>query len=132
VSAGSRSTAPRGGPKTTLRPSSQLAGKRNANELARSGDSSEPANRPPAPGAGFASPPAISSVMGELAAVGNLQFVPPEGVVTYAAVLAGNVAPFQPSGLLKPSAMGSDLSETAVSSETANGRMSKRHVRASE
>jgi hypothetical protein len=46
VSAGSRSTAHGGGPKA----SSQLAGKRKANELISSGDSMEPANRRPAPG----------------------------------------------------------------------------------
>jgi len=44
--------------------------------------------------------------------------------VTYAAALAGPVAPTQPSGSLKPTAMDSDMSEPAVSSETANRRMS--------
>jgi hypothetical protein len=44
--------------------------------------------------------------------------------VTYAAVLAGPVAPFQPSGSLKPTAMGSDQSKPAVSSETDNSSMS--------
>jgi hypothetical protein len=43
--------------------------------------------------------------------------------VTYAAALAGSFAPFQPSGSFKPTAMCSDLSEPAVSSETANRRM---------
>jgi hypothetical protein len=38
---------------------------------------------------------------------------------------AESVAPFQPSESLKPTAMGSDLSEPAVSSETANRRMSE-------
>jgi len=38
--------------------------------------------------------------------------------------LAGPVAPSQPSGLLIPTAMYSDMSEPAVSSETANRRMS--------
>jgi hypothetical protein len=47
-----------------------------------------------------------------------------EGGVKYAAVLAGSVAPFQPRGSLKPTAMGSDKSEPAVSTETANRRMS--------
>jgi len=42
----------------------------------------------------------------------------------YAAVLAGSVAPLQPSGPLKPTAMDADSSETAVSTETANGQMS--------
>jgi hypothetical protein len=45
--------------------------------------------------------------------------------VTYAAALAGPVAQFQPSGSLKPTAMGSDLSEPAVSSETAHRRASE-------
>jgi len=44
--------------------------------------------------------------------------------VTYAATLAGPVAPSQPNGSLKPTAMDSDMSEPAVSSETANSRMS--------
>jgi hypothetical protein len=39
-------------------------------------------------------------------------------------VLVGPVAPSQPSGPLKPTAMGLDLSEPAVSSETANRRFS--------
>jgi hypothetical protein len=43
--------------------------------------------------------------------------------VTYAAALAGSVAPFQPSGSLKPTTMGSGLPEPAVSSETANRRL---------
>jgi hypothetical protein len=42
----------------------------------------------------------------------------------YAAALAGTVASFQPSGSLKPTAMGSELSETAASSETTNRHMS--------
>ena len=49
---------------------------------------------------------------------------PPEGEETYAAVLAGSVAPLQPSGPLKPTAMDSDPSESALSSETVNRRMS--------
>jgi hypothetical protein len=44
--------------------------------------------------------------------------------VTYAAVLPGPVALFQPSGSLTPTAKGSGPSEPAVSSETANRRMS--------
>jgi len=112
------------GGRPSQRPSSQLAGKRKANALANSGDSSEPANRRPAPGAGSALLPATSPVTGELAAVGSRQPVPPGGGATYAAVLAGPVTPFQPSGSLKPTAMGSDLSEPALSSETANRRVS--------
>jgi hypothetical protein len=44
--------------------------------------------------------------------------------VTYAAVLAGTVAPFQRSGSLKPTAMDSDPYESAVSHERINRRMS--------
>jgi hypothetical protein len=40
--------------------------------------------------------------------------------VTFAAALDGTVAPFQPSGSFSSTAMGSDLSEPAVSSETAS------------
>jgi hypothetical protein len=107
------------------RSSDQLAGKRKANELASSGNSSVPANRRPAPGAGSAPLPANSTVTGEQPAVGSWQLVSPEGGERYAAALAGSVAPFQPSGSLKPTAMGSELSEPAVSSDTANRRMSE-------
>jgi hypothetical protein len=44
--------------------------------------------------------------------------------VTYAAVLAWPVAPFQTSGSPKPTTMGSDQSEPSLSSETDNRRMS--------
>jgi hypothetical protein len=44
--------------------------------------------------------------------------------VTYAAVFAGPVDPFQPSGTVKPKVMDSVLSESAVSPETVNRRMS--------
>jgi hypothetical protein len=47
--------------RATQRSSGQLAGNRKANELASSGDSSEPANRHPAPGAVSAPLPASSS-----------------------------------------------------------------------
>jgi len=45
------------------------------------------------------------------------------GGATYAAVLAGPVAPSQLSGPLKPTAMDSDSSEPGVSMETTNRRM---------
>ena len=53
----------------------------------------------------------------------------PEGGATYAAVAASAVAaataaPHQPSGPLKPTAKGSDLSEPAISCEMAQRRMS--------
>ena len=124
VSAGSHSTTSGGGARVPQRPSSQLAGKRKANELASSDDSSEPANRRPAPGTGSAPLPATSAVTGEQAVTCSRQLGPPEGGVMYAAASAGPVAPFQPSGSLKPTAKGSDLSEAAVSSETVNRRMS--------
>ena len=44
--------------------------------------------------------------------------------MTYAAALAGSVAPFQPSGPLKPTDMDSDSFEPAASSETVSRRMS--------
>ena len=44
--------------------------------------------------------------------------------MTYAAALAGPVAPFEPSGLLKLTALDTDTSESAVSSETVNRRIS--------
>ena len=68
--------------------------------------------------------PAFTSVTGKQAALGSRQLQPPEGGVTYAVALAWPVAPSQQSGSLKPTAMDSDMSEPAVSSETANRRMS--------
>jgi hypothetical protein len=91
--------------------SQQLAGKQKANELASSGYSTEPANRRPAPGAGSLSLPATSAVMGEQAASGSWQPGPSGVGAMYAAVLSGSVAPSQPSGTLKPTAMESDSSE---------------------
>jgi hypothetical protein len=121
VPAGIRSTISASGARAPRRLQSLLAGKRKANELASSGDSSEPANRRPAPGAGSAPLPAVT---GEHAASSSRHLVSPEGGETYAAVLAGSAAPHQPSGPLKPTAMDSDTSESAVSSETVNRRMS--------
>jgi hypothetical protein len=125
VPAGSRRTTSGGGARAPQRPSGQLAGKRKAKELASTGESFEPSNRRPAPGDGSAPLPAsASAVTGEQAATCSRQLVPSEEGVTYAAVLAGTVAPFQPNGSLKPTAMSSDPSEPAVSHETANRRMS--------
>jgi hypothetical protein len=109
-----------GGAKALHRLCCQHTGKRKPNELQSSGDSMEPTNSSPAPGPGSTPLPAISSVMAELAAVSSRQLGPPEGGATYAAVLAGPVAPHQPSGSPKTTAMYSNLSESAVSSETAN------------
>ena len=44
---------------------------------------------------------------------------------TYAAVLSGSVAPSQPSGTLKPTAIDTDSSESVVSMETSKRRMSQ-------
>ena len=71
-----RSTAPGGEPKAS-RPSSLHERKRKAKEMASSGDSIEPANRRPASGAASAPLAAISSVTGDLAAVGSRQLGPP-------------------------------------------------------
>ena len=96
VPAGSRSTTPGIG----ARASQQLAGKRKANKLASSGDTMEAVIRCLAPGTGSAPLPAILSVTGEKAAVRSRQLGSSEGEETYAAVFAGTVAPFQPSGPL--------------------------------
>ena len=109
----------------TRAPQRLLAAKRKANELANSGDSSEPAIRRPAPDAGSAPLPAnTSAVTGEHAASCSRHHVSPEGGETYAAVLDGSVSPLQPSGPFRPTAMHSDPSESALSSETVNRRMS--------
>jgi len=125
VSAGIRSTTSASGARVPQRLPTLLTGKRKTNELASSGDSSEPAIRRPASDAGSAPLPANrSAVPGEHAASCSRHLVSPEGGETYAAVLAGSVAPLQRSGPLKPTAMDSDPSESDVSSETVNGRMS--------
>ena len=77
VFAGRRGTTSGGGARNPQRPSSQLAGKRKANELASSADLSEPANRRPAPGAGYAPLPTTSTVTGEQAATCSRQLGPP-------------------------------------------------------
>jgi len=123
--AGIRSTTSASGARAPQRLPSLLAGKREAKELASSGDSSEPANRRPAPDAGSTPLPAnASAVTGEHAVSCSRHLMSPEGGETYAAVLAGSVAPLQTSGPLKPTTMDSDTSESDVSSETVNRRMS--------
>jgi len=115
-----RPTVPAGSRNTT-----KVAGKRKANELASSGDISEPATRRPALGDGPSPLPASStSATGEQAAPGGRQLGSSEGGATYAAVVAAPAAPHKPSGPLKPTAKGSDPTEPAVSSETAPRRMS--------
>ena len=93
--------------------------------LASLGDSMEPANRRPAPGAGSFTLPATSAVTGELAAPGSRKPGPSGVGATYATVLSGSVAPSQPSGTLKPTAKDSDSSESGVSMETSERRMSQ-------
>ena len=112
VPAGIRSTTSASGVRAPHRLPSLLAGKRKANELASSGDSSEPANRRPAPDAGSAPLPAAT---GEHTAYCSRHLMSPEGGETYADVLVASVAPLQPSGPLKPTAMDSDPSKSAVS-----------------
>jgi hypothetical protein len=85
----------------------------------------EAANRRPAPDTGSALLPGLLSLTGEQAAIASRQLGQSEGGATYAAVLAGDVTTQQPSGPLKPIAMDSDTSESAVSTETANRRMSR-------
>jgi len=125
VPTGSRSTTFGGASIASHRSSTKVAGKRKANELASSGDSSEPGTRRPAPGDGSAPLPATSTrATCEQAATDGRQLGSSEGGATYAAVVAAPAALHQPSGPLKPTAKGSDPSEHAVSSETAPGRMS--------
>jgi hypothetical protein len=68
VSAGSHGTTLGVGPKAFQRPPSVKAGKRKANELANSSDSTKPANSRPAPAVGSARLPAFTSVTGGQAA----------------------------------------------------------------
>ena len=102
------------------RASQQLAGKQKSDKLASLGDSMGPDHRSPAPGAGSSPLPATSTVTGEQAPSGSWQPQLSEVGATYMALLAGSIAPSQSSGLLKPTAMGSDLSEPGVSMETSN------------
>jgi len=109
VPSGKRSTVSGSG----TRASQQDVGKRKVNELACSGDSMEPANRRPGPGAGSAPLPANSSLTGEQAAVGNRQPGPSGRGETYAVVLAGPVARLSQVGR-----------SSSSSSETTNRRIS--------
>jgi hypothetical protein len=93
VSAGIRGTTMSGAPKASQHPPNLSTGKRKANELVRSGGSTQTANRRPAPGAGCAPLSAFTSVTGEQVALGSRQLGPPEGGVTYVAALVGPVAP---------------------------------------
>jgi len=120
VSAGRRSTTFGNG----SRASQQLGGKRKANRLASSGESTEPANRRPATGAGSRPLPATTIITGEQAAASSRQPGSSGVGATYAAVLAASAAPSRPSGTLKPTAMDSEPSESGVSMETSNRRMS--------
>ena len=99
VPAGIRSTISASGARAPQRLPSLLAGKRKANELACSGHSSEPVIRRSAPDAGFAPLPTVTGVH---AATCSRHLVSPEGGETYAAVLAGSVAPLKPNVSLKP------------------------------
>jgi len=76
VPAGIRNTKSASGAGAPHRPPSLLAGKRKGNGLASLGDSSEPANRRTAPGAGFAP---LLAITGEEAASCSWKLVPPEG-----------------------------------------------------
>ena len=71
----------------------------------------------------FSTKKAVAGVTGELAAACSRHLLSLKGGVAYAAVLAGSVAPLQPSGPLKPTAMHSDPSESVVLPDTSNGRM---------
>jgi hypothetical protein len=96
---------------TTVPQRTSATGKRKATEPACASDSSEPATRRPATGAGRTSPPLHSPDATSKQAA-------PESGMTYTAAPA---APYTQSGPLKPSANGSDPSEPAVYSETAPG-----------
>jgi len=87
------------------RASQKFAFKRKANELASSGDYTEPANRRPSTGAGSVPLLAKIIVKDEQAAAISRQTGPSWVGAMYAAVLAANAAPSQPSGTLKPTAM---------------------------
>ena len=87
-------------------------------------ESFKPTNWRPTPSDGSAPLPInASAIRGEKAAACSWQLVPPEGGVMYAALLAGTVAPFQPSGSPKPTTINTDLSEPTLSSKTAKRRM---------
>jgi len=84
----------------------------------------QPAFRRPAPSAWSVLLPAPSTVTGEQAAAGSQQFGPSGVGAKYADILAGPVAPSQPSGSLKHTAMDLDQYEPGVSRETINRPMS--------
>ena len=99
------------------------APKRKTEELSGSECPSEPASRRPAPEHLLLR--ATATATGEQAASGSRQPGSSGVGSTYAAVLSASVAPSQPSGTLKPTAMGSDSSESVVSMETSERGMSQ-------
>ena len=116
VHAGNCSTTPGGGTHDSQRSSALLAGKHKANELASSGDSSEPATRRPGPSGGTAPLSAlVADIMSEQAADRSRQLRSPEEGVMYGSIPVGFFAPKKPSGSLAPRAKG--LSPPTVSSE---------------
>jgi hypothetical protein len=99
-------------------------GKRKVAELASASDGSEPTTRRLATGTGPASELQCEGTSSERAASGGRHIGSPKGGISYAAAEATPSATYIPSGPIKPTAKSSDLSEPAVSSETAQGRMS--------
>jgi hypothetical protein len=84
VPTGSRNTIFGGASTASHRSSYKVAGKRKAKELASSSESSEPATRRPAPGAGSApQPEASKTATGEQAASGGRQLGSSEGGAIY-------------------------------------------------
>ena len=84
----------------------------------------QPANRRPARGAGSLPLPANTEITDEKDASSSRQPGPSRVGATYSAVLARSVAPSQPIGTFKPTAIDSVSSETGVSMETSERRMS--------
>ena len=84
VPADRRSTTSGCWPRAPQRQSGHLASKREANDMASSGDSFDCVNRRPAPVAGFTALPAKFTVAGKQASDCSRQLVPPGGVVRYA------------------------------------------------
>jgi hypothetical protein len=87
-------------------------------------DYTEPANRRRAPGAGSSPLPVTETATCEQPASGSQQSGSSGVRATYAAVLSPSDAE-QRISTLKPTAMGSDLSESGLSMETSERRMSQ-------
>ena len=122
--AGSRSTAPGGGSKSSQSPSSRLESKRKAKELATSGVSMQPAIRRQASDAGSATLSRTSPVTGEQYAVSSRQL----GSPLLSGCIGGTCRSESAKTVAEAQSRRFRNFEPAIETEIAKSRKSKQHV----